>query len=95
MVKHTQTIYRQIGEELFDVSDHVVGLAFKGLTLWCLTGQNSQTHFKNLVNIFKHLNYSWFFLGVMHERFQFRNSDLAEKFEIDNAEWRIYDINDH
>ena len=45
MVKHTQTIYRQIGEELFDVSDHVVGLAFKGLTLWCLTGQNSQTHF--------------------------------------------------
>ena len=31
----------------------------------------------------------------MHERFQFRNSDLAEKFEIDNAEWRICDINDH
>ena len=33
MVKHTQTIRRQIADELFVcVFDHFVGLAFEGLT---------------------------------------------------------------
>ena len=31
MVKHTQTIQRQIADELFSVFDHFVGLALKGL----------------------------------------------------------------
>ena len=32
MVKHTQTIRRQIAEELSEIFDHLVGLALKGLT---------------------------------------------------------------
>ena len=31
MVKHTQTIRRQIADELFEVVDHFVGLALKEL----------------------------------------------------------------
>ena len=33
MVKHTQTIRRQIAVELFECVDYFVGLALKGLTL--------------------------------------------------------------
>ena len=32
MVKHTQTIRRQIADESFSVFDHFVALALKGLT---------------------------------------------------------------
>ena len=32
MVKHTQTIRRQIADELYEMFDHFVGLALKGLT---------------------------------------------------------------
>ena len=33
MVKHTQTIRRQIADECFGVFDHFVGLVLKGLKL--------------------------------------------------------------
>ena len=33
MVKHTQTIHPQFADELFELFDHFVGLAPKGLTL--------------------------------------------------------------
>ena len=32
MVKHSQTIRREIADELFDVIDHFAGLALKGLS---------------------------------------------------------------
>ena len=32
MVKHTQTIHRQIADKLFECVDHFVGLALKGLS---------------------------------------------------------------
>ena len=34
MVKHTQTIRRQIADELCECVDHFVGLVLKGLTKW-------------------------------------------------------------
>ena len=33
MVKHAQTIRRQIADELFDLFDHFVGLALKGVIM--------------------------------------------------------------
>ena len=41
MVKHTETIRRQIAGELFEF-DQFVGLALKGLTFW---SSDSLTHF--------------------------------------------------
>ena len=32
MVKHTHTIRRQFADEVFDVLDHFVGLALKGIS---------------------------------------------------------------
>ena len=46
MVKHTQTIRRQIADELFEcVFDHFAGLALKGLTVTGLFKQNNEQHY--------------------------------------------------
>ena len=40
MVKHTQTIHRQLADELSEVFDNFVGLALKGLILEVKFGDN-------------------------------------------------------
>ena len=47
MVTHTQTICRQIADELLSVFDHFVGLALKGLTFDYNSSRASFIHHNN------------------------------------------------